>query len=70
MQTVSVGSLKACMERLPSDVYAIANQKKDPQGRTLTITANDLPTKKVSTPYIFKKNRHKVDKYRRKAIEQ
>jgi len=42
----SVGSLKACMERLASDVYAIANQKKDPQGRTLSITADDLPTKK------------------------
>jgi len=34
------------MEQLPSDVYTIANQKKDPQGRTLSITANNLPTKK------------------------
>ena len=34
------------VEGLPSDVYAIANQKKDPQRRTLYITADDPPTEK------------------------
>jgi len=34
------------VEELPSDVYAIANQEKDPQGRTLYITANNPPTER------------------------
>jgi len=42
------------VEELQSDVYAIANQEKDPQGRTLYITADD-PPKETSALYLEEK---------------
>ena len=42
------------VEGLPSDVYTIANQLKDLQGRTLYITADD-PPKEKSALYLEEK---------------